>query len=209
MGRGNYSEMASNNGTSFAQGMTKEDSSLDDIHIRDPESGAIDFQEAVARERFPYCVVSTPLPCITWFLPFVVHMGITDSQGVIHDFGGPYFVSVDNMTFSKVTRYYRLDPKKIPGATMEEKEKEWDRCVYAGSDVFRKRMHNICCNNCHHHTAYCMNMVKYDNRNSWTQWELGARMFLLGTFVSPSRALFQVGPFLGVMAFILIFVFLT
>ncbi len=26
--------------------------------------------------RFPYCIVWTPLPCISWFLPFIGHTGI-------------------------------------------------------------------------------------------------------------------------------------
>lgn len=26
--------------------------------------------------RYPYCIVWTPLPCISWFLPFIGHTGI-------------------------------------------------------------------------------------------------------------------------------------
>lgn len=32
--------------------------------------------------RYPYCIVWTAIPPITWFLPFVGHMGIADSNGV-------------------------------------------------------------------------------------------------------------------------------
>jgi hypothetical protein len=28
----------------------------------------------VERDKFPYAIVWTPIPCITWFLPFVGHM---------------------------------------------------------------------------------------------------------------------------------------
>ena len=42
------------------------------------------------RARFPYCIVWTPLPLISWFLPFIGHTGIALSDGVIHDFSGPY-----------------------------------------------------------------------------------------------------------------------
>ncbi|KDO17647.1 hypothetical protein SPRG_16958, partial [Saprolegnia parasitica CBS 223.65] len=35
----------------------------------------------VARDRFPFCIVWSPLPVITWFLPFIGHMGIGDSHG--------------------------------------------------------------------------------------------------------------------------------
>uniref|UniRef100_A0A8C0L9S2 Transmembrane protein 222 n=1 Tax=Canis lupus dingo TaxID=286419 RepID=A0A8C0L9S2_CANLU len=47
----------------------------------------------VDRSRFPYCVVWTPIPVLTWFFPIIGHMGICTSTGVIRDFAGPYFVS--------------------------------------------------------------------------------------------------------------------
>lgn len=34
-----------------------------------------------ANDRFPFCIVWSPLPVITWFLPFIGHLGIADSQG--------------------------------------------------------------------------------------------------------------------------------
>ena len=40
---------------------------------------------SVERSRFPFSIVWSPLPVITWFLPIVGHMGITDSRGVIYD----------------------------------------------------------------------------------------------------------------------------
>jgi len=30
----------------------------------------------VEKQRYPYCIVWTPLPCISWFLPFIGHTGI-------------------------------------------------------------------------------------------------------------------------------------
>ncbi|MCJ8750315.1 hypothetical protein PDJAM_G00261640 [Pangasius djambal] len=52
--------------------------------------------EKIDRElsRYPFCIVWTPIPGLTWFLPFIGHMGICTSAGVIRDFAGPYFVSV-------------------------------------------------------------------------------------------------------------------
>ncbi|KAG9339190.1 hypothetical protein JZ751_024048 [Albula glossodonta] len=44
--------------------------------------------------RYPYCIVWTPIPVLSWILPFVGHMGICTTAGVIRDFAGPYFVSV-------------------------------------------------------------------------------------------------------------------
>lgn len=44
--------------------------------------------------RLPCSIVWTPIPVLSWILPFVGHMGITNSAGVIRDFGGPFIVSV-------------------------------------------------------------------------------------------------------------------
>jgi hypothetical protein len=46
------------------------------------------------RVRYPHCIVWTPIPCLTWLLPFVGHMGIARTDGIIRDFAGPYYVSV-------------------------------------------------------------------------------------------------------------------
>ena len=51
--------------------------------------------------RFPYCIVWTPLPMISWFLPFIGHTGIAMSNGIIHDFAGPYYIEVDNLSFGE------------------------------------------------------------------------------------------------------------
>jgi hypothetical protein len=33
------------------------------------------------KNRFPFCLVWSPLPIISWFLPFIGHLGIADSKG--------------------------------------------------------------------------------------------------------------------------------
>jgi hypothetical protein len=65
------------------------------------------------RGRFPYCLVWTPLPCITWFFPMIGHLGICDSRGVCYDFAGPYFIGVDDLAFGRAVRILRLDPSRI------------------------------------------------------------------------------------------------
>jgi hypothetical protein len=47
-----------------------------------------------SRQRYPYCLVWSPLGPLTWFFPFVGHTGICDSRGIIHDFAGPYTIGV-------------------------------------------------------------------------------------------------------------------
>ena len=62
----------------------------DDNYIAEGTNDRID----VGRVRYPHCIVWTPIPFLTWFFPFIGHMGIARTDGVIRDFAGPYYVSV-------------------------------------------------------------------------------------------------------------------
>ena len=66
-------------------------------------------------QRYPYCIVWTPIPCISWLIPNIGHAGICNSEGIIYDFAAPYFVSVDNMAFGNPTKfvYFGIKPKRI------------------------------------------------------------------------------------------------
>lgn len=66
-----------------------------------------------SRARFPCSIVWTPLPVVSWLLPFVGHTGICREDGVILDFAGPNFVCVDNFTFGKVARYIQINKDKV------------------------------------------------------------------------------------------------
>lgn len=48
----------------------------------------------------PTSIVWAPLPLLSWILPLVGHVGITDSSGHIWDFAGPYQI---NVSFSPST----------------------------------------------------------------------------------------------------------
>ena len=65
------------------------------------------------KARFPCCVVWSPLPIISWLVPFLGHLGICTEDGVILDFAGSFFVSVDAFTFGATSRYVRLDPEQV------------------------------------------------------------------------------------------------
>lgn len=69
-----------------------------------------DLEVVPACNRFPFCVVWTPIPVITWFIPIMGHMGIANSTGVIRDFTGSYCVSEDDMEFGNPTKYWQLKP---------------------------------------------------------------------------------------------------
>lgn len=65
------------------------------------------------RARFPCCIVWTPLPVLSWLVPFIGHIGICREDGVILDFAGPNFVCVDNFSFGSVARYIQFSKEKV------------------------------------------------------------------------------------------------
>ncbi|KAI3358328.1 hypothetical protein L3Q82_014770, partial [Scortum barcoo] len=103
-----------------------------------------------------------------WLLPFIGHMGICTSTGVIRDFAGPYFVSEDNMAFGRPTKYWMLDVSKVYASGSNA----WDTAVHDASEEYKHRMHNLCCDNCHSHVAMALNLMRYENSTSWNMVNL-------------------------------------
>ena len=40
-----------------------------------------DIDRSVGEEHLAFCILWSPLPFITWLLPFIGHLGIADSKG--------------------------------------------------------------------------------------------------------------------------------
>lgn len=100
---------------------------------------------------------------------------VTYPPGIIYDFAGPYTIGVGNFAFGAPTRYLLLPPDQCHAAT-------WDEGIESGSEVYSKRMHNLCCDNCHSHVAKCLNDMKYKNYAEWDMLKLGVMMFFCGKF---------------------------
>lgn len=61
-------------------------------------------------------ILWSPLPFISWFVPFIGHLGIADSRGIASDFQGPYYVGDDGrMAFGNPTRVLKMDISDLPG----------------------------------------------------------------------------------------------
>ena len=129
------------------------------------------------RQRYPASIVWTPIPCLTWLFPFIGHMGIATSEGVIRDFAGPYYVSEDNMAFGAPLKYWPLEPELGGGAA------HYDRAVAEASEIYKGRMHNLCCDNCHSHVATALDIMEYGGSSSWNMVSIAARMLFCGRFV--------------------------
>nr|CAB3267075.1 transmembrane protein 222 [Phallusia mammillata] len=127
-------------------------------------------------QRFPTSIVWTPIPMLTWLFPIIGHMGIATSVGIIRDFAGPYYVSEDCMGFGKPTKYWQLSSDKVQFSS-------WDQAVHEASEEYKQRMHNLCCDNCHSHVAYALNLMQYNGSNSWNMVKLCFLMLLYGKYV--------------------------
>jgi transmembrane protein 222 len=127
--------------------------------------------------KFPFAIVWSPLPPITWILPFIGHTGIATSEGVIYDFAGPYTINRDNMAFGAPTRYLQLSPSQCDGL-------DWDSSVEEGCSVYSQRMHNLCFDNCHSHVARCLNAMGYRKYKGYTMLHIGIACFFGARFVS-------------------------
>lgn len=146
-------------------------------------------------DKYPFCIVWTPIPVLSWFFPIIGHMGIALASGVIHDFAGPYYVSEDNMAFGRPARYLRLDPGRvdISGVSVDGADADgvittatiWDECVTRASVVYGTRQHNLCCDNCHSHVAMALGLMQYDRVSAarWNMVRLAVWMFACGRYV--------------------------
>lgn len=132
-----------------------------------------------SKDRYPCCIVWTPIPLLTWLCPIIGHMGIALSSGVIRDFAGPYYVSEDNMAFGRPTKYWQLKPALARGGITG-----WDRAVTQASDIYKERMHNLFCDNCHSHVATALNLMEYDDSLNWNMVKLAFLMILHSSYVN-------------------------
>nr|AEE62102.1 unknown [Dendroctonus ponderosae] len=131
------------------------------------------------RDRYPFCIVWTPIPLLTWICPIIGHMGIAMSSGIIRDFAGPYVVSEDSMAFGRPTKYWKLNANAARGGAAG-----WDSAVSEASDIYKTRMHNLCCDNCHSHVATALNLMHYQNSYSWNMVKLALLMAWHAQYVS-------------------------
>ena len=129
------------------------------------------------KARFPLCITWTPLPCLTQLIPIIGHTGIGDSKGIIHDFAGPYYVSLDDFAFGETHKYVQLDLEGVSPA-------DFDEAVGKADAIYRKRMHNIFCDNCHSHVARVLNILKYKGRTNYTMIDIWWMCLVSSKYVS-------------------------
>jgi hypothetical protein len=137
-------------------------------------------------------------------IPFIGHLGISDSRGRSHDFQGPYTVAINGssvpvMAFGPATRYLKLDV-----GLLDQGVERWDEAIQEADRVYSQRMHNICCDNCHSHVAKALNLMPY-GRQQWNMVKLCFLIFFKGSFVGLGGFLCQFLPFMIFLMRIILF----
>ena len=173
-------------------------------------------------KRFPYCIVWTPIPVLTWLLPFVGHIGICLSSGIILDFAGSYYVAMDALAFGNPTKYCLLDPE-LPTFPQDEPaaptstrstSAHWDKALQACTSLYQLKPYSLLSQNCHNFVGHFLNQVNYDKK-VWTVVEIASTIFLKGQYVSskgialtwlPHATFVASGTLLGGMVFLLCYI---
>lgn len=119
------------------------------------------------KERFPFCIVWTPLPFLTTIVPFIGHVGITDSKGRIYDFQGDYIIGKEHLLFGKTVKYLDLSRRYVPSAysnpsgsseAIREEIALYDRNLEEVIHHFRtSEKYSFIRNNCHDFVASVLN----------------------------------------------------
>lgn len=179
------------NSLNDASGLINIEPAQNSCSARDTNGADINFET----DKYPFCIVWTPIPLITCFFPFIGHMGIAMSNGKIRDFAGSYWVSEDNFGFGRPKRYLVLNVKNV----RNQSAYQWDESVLKASNEYGKRVHNLILDNCHNHVAMALNNMEYNGHNKWGVVHLAGWMFFRGKYVGRTGVLCTWAPFLVIV----------
>ncbi len=118
------------------------------------DSVVIDFPAADFNTSYKCCILWTPLRPTSWFFPFIGHIGISNSKGVVFDFIDSNIVGINNL--NKPTRFIQLDLKKI-----ENFEAKLDNAIENNRVKFGAKKFNIFWENCLTFVGCCLNELNY------------------------------------------------
>ena len=145
-------------------------------------------------EYFPFCIVWTPLPCVTWFLPSIGHVGIGDTKGKLRDYIYNFEVNESQLAFGRPTKYLILE---MDGREVDE----YDEAILKAKLDYKKLEYNFFTNNCHSFVARCLNHLKYKGKTNYTMVHVWWMLTLKGRYVNCKRFL---KTYCGFLVFLLI-----
>ena len=148
----------------------------------------------IKKNRYPYCIVWAPIPFLTYLIPCIGYVGIANSEGIIHDFAGSFYISIDEFSFGKPTKYLQLD--------LNEKEKfDYDKAIEKGDLKFRTLIYNFFRNNSHMYVAYILNQIKYKGKSDFNMIYIWWILIWRGKYIS---FLSFIKTYIGFFIFLLI-----
>jgi len=156
------------------------------------------------KDHFPISIVWCPLPLLTWLFPFIGHLGVCKSDGIIHDFAASEYINrhKQKMGFGSVTKFAPVNLHLIKGYTdMNSAVRSWDDAVDNASKKYDNLSHNLILNNCHAHVATVLNSLEYRGITYWNTVLLILYMCWQGKFVSSSRFFLTYAGFFVVVIF--------
>ena len=156
---------------------TKKNTNIKNVEVYPSSDIATQKNIDLKSSHFPYCIVWTPIPVLTYIIPSIGHTGIGNSNGIIHDFASSFFVSVDDFAFGKPTKYIQLE-------LTEQEKYDWDRAILKGDNKYNMEEHNIFVNNCHSHVAYVLNQLNYKGRNNYNMVSIWWMLITKGKYVN-------------------------
>jgi len=163
-----------------------------------------------SRDNFPLCIVWSPIPCLTWLIPIVGHLGVVTSDGIVNDFAGPYFIHKHKTrtAFGPIAKYYKIDPTHDIRVDKNEGHNEqiekWDESIECSSLAYEGMVHMLLWNNCHSHVGMALNKLHFRGVTHWNTLFLICFMCLFSRYVSWRRMFFTWLPFLIMVSIILL-----
>ena len=109
-----------------------------------------------------------------------------------------------------VTRFMPVNMDLLTSSSSSSSSlaQRWDAGIHTADCHFSQQMHNICCNNCHHHTAMALQSVGLDDSYGG-QVQLAWKMLWHGKWKSTSAMMCTIGPFLAIVTIIVLASVLT
>lgn len=146
-------------------------------------------------QRFPRAVVWAPLPGLTWVAPFIGHVGVCGTDGVIRDFLGTGYVARDAFGFGRATRVLELGGDPEPAAAAHNHDVALTRALRFYGEGYG-RNYSLLSSNCHEFVCHVLNLQAFQGKRDWNMVHLAVLLFFKGRFVDGKGAFWTWAPFL-------------
>ena len=128
-------------------------------------------------KSFPILYYLDSNTIVSYLFPSIGLTGIGTSSGIIHDFAGSFFVSMDNFSFGKLTKYILLvliDWKNIIGTEQLKKvtiNLIWKNIIFSLIIV-------------HSHATFVLNQLNFHGKNNYNIVSIWWMLIAKGRYVS-------------------------